>query len=160
MVLFLSVGLSSDIPDFAAGSYIITAKLVTKSHLSEKLLTHLVENITRFNVSFPLLQSEALLTLVILYKSQSHFSEFSNKALQNVAERTCWANISTILQKFNEEGVYLYPFLSCVLRSCIEAIVKSSDSEGDGKREMYETMMERLVDGIKMDERLVGSAIE
>lgn len=156
----MSTGLSSDIPDFAAGSYIITAKLVSKSHLSEKLLGHIVENITRFNVSFPLLQSEALLTLVILYKSQSHFSEFSNKALGNVAEKTCWENFSKILQKFNEEGVYVYPFLSCVLRSCIMAIVKSPDVEGDGKREMYETMMERLVDDIKMDERLVGSAIE
>lgn len=108
-------GQKSLIIDFCASSYIITAKLLSKVVLSEKILNKFVDNISLIPVEH--LKNEAILLLAILYQTQQHFSEISDFALRNFANKV-W--ITKILGQFNARMNFISPMLVLFFKRFIE----------------------------------------
>ncbi|XP_050309116.1 HEAT repeat-containing protein 1 [Anthonomus grandis grandis] len=105
-------GLNSPIPDFAAGSYIIVARLLSKGHLSDKLLNCLVEKAADFKC--PSLKLEASLLLVLTYQLQSQYKELPDKCLKQCSE---W--VGPCLGYLYANGNSVGPFLGAVIRKAV-----------------------------------------
>ncbi|KRT82326.1 hypothetical protein AMK59_3389, partial [Oryctes borbonicus] len=108
-------GQRSSIGDFCAGCYIITAKILSKTKLTAKLLNKCVDNISLFPVEH--LRTEAVFLLAILYQTQTQFSEMSEFAVKNCAN-SLW--ITKILGRLNCTKNFLNPLLTVLFRRVIE----------------------------------------
>lgn len=144
MLPVLLKGLTSEIPDFAAASYIITAKLVTKSQLSDKILEKFVEKVTQLKVTS--LLTEAMLVLVVLYQSQKQFCKISELALKSICKREGFAKA---LEQLNSDGIHIYSFLKPLLWNMICCALTEEDGD------VYMNFVDSILADIKIDEDFV-----
>lgn len=140
-------GLQSDIPDFCAAAYVITARLVAKAQLSQKILDTLIERISR--VEIPSLKTETVLLMIVIYQSQNHLVEIGENAVKNLAERE-WFTV--VLQELSSEGSYICP----LLKSLIATSINVSFNEDDAA---CKKLVQRIFDDVKFDDDFVAVAI-
>ncbi|KAF2881660.1 hypothetical protein ILUMI_24517 [Ignelater luminosus] len=144
MLPVLLKGLTSEIPDFAAASYIITAKLVTKTQLSDKILEKFLEKVTQLKVTS--LLTEAMLVLVVLYQSQTQYPSISELALNNICKREGFAKT---LEQLNTDGIHIYSFLKPLLWNAI--LCALTKENGD----IYMNFVDSILADVKIDEEFV-----
>ncbi|KAF5281536.1 hypothetical protein FQA39_LY05071 [Lamprigera yunnana] len=148
MLPVLLKGFSSDIPDFAASSYIICAQLFIKIELSDNILEKLIEKICIMKVAK--LKSEAILLLIVLFQSQKHCAIITPTALKYLASHVEFVNV---LQRFNHEGLNVYPLLSSVLTSVLKMILWNTDSE------IYKHFLTMIFNTVKFDNSFVPALL-
>ncbi|CAH0557807.1 unnamed protein product [Brassicogethes aeneus] len=147
MLPFLLKGLASDIPDYCAASYLIVARLVAKSTLSNKMLDALVEKISKLNNSS--LKTESCLVLLVLYQSQDWYKKVPDAALQNFLENRVW--LMKELHTLDTNGSYIYPFLERLVSNSFAKCMMSNDNG-----EIKELINQILAD-LKLDDFFVGT---
>lgn len=149
MLPALLKGLKSEIPDFCAASYVITAKLVTKVDLTEKILHKFVELITEFNVHS--LRDEAVKILIVIYQSQEDLKTLTPISVQHLV-RCEW--LADVLRRFIENKFFVAPFLSPLLTEAIKmAVNEKEDSTSRG-------FVLSLVDCVKFEDCFVEELIK
>lgn len=127
-------GMSSDIPDFAATSYMIIAKLLTKCKLSPKLLNQFVTKLSYRQIH---LRMEATLLLTLIYQLQEEvYNKVSENALKNLTNNE-W--IVSNLAKLTSNGIYILPFLMPVFKALLENI----------EQEDHKKFFDSLISGLK-----------
>lgn len=136
-------GLNSTIADYCASSYIIMARLLTRSSLSDKLLDRFVEKISDLKVQG--LRTESMLVAIVLYQSQKGYKNMPPQAVANFSEKE-W--LPKVLQDLNDSGSYVYPFL--------EVLIKRSADEGlNNDLNLPRILIKNLLDVMKMDDHFV-----
>lgn len=111
-------GLSSHIPDYTASAYMITAQLLKKTKLSQKILNSLVVRITSDSQKH--LRTEATLLLLLIYQSQQdNYTVVHEKALKNLV-KCDWFAVN--LGKLAAGGSYVMPLLLPVLKSAMNML--------------------------------------
>ncbi|CAH1183154.1 unnamed protein product [Phaedon cochleariae] len=148
MLPLLLKGLNSPVPDFCAASYVVTARLVTKTTLSSILLDKLVEKISEVRV--PNLKTEASLMLIVLYQSQKHYTTLPPVAVANLSEKE-W--LPKELQSLNEAGSLIYPFLEILIRRFTEEGVNND-------LKLAQDMVKDCLDQIKIENDFVGNILQ
>lgn len=139
--------LESDIPYFCGSAFVIIARLVAKTPLSEEILNVLVEKITAVDVAA--LKTEMVLLLIVLYQSQSDFKTVSEIAVRNLAEKS-W--FGSVIEELNKAGSCIEVFLEPLLKASIRLVFKEGDSE-------IKAFVERLFDDVKFEDDFVGVVI-
>lgn len=148
MLPILIKGLSSDIADFAASSYVISAKLLTKTNLSDKILDKFIEKICQMNA--PTLKTEALVLLIVLYQSQPQYSKMPILAIKHLQQKE---GITKLIQKFNNDGIHIYPLLFVLIRNCTEMILLNDDC-GNCK-----SFVNSLIDDTKIEDNYIDDIL-
>ncbi|XP_044269231.1 HEAT repeat-containing protein 1 homolog [Tribolium madens] len=140
MLPALLKGLSSDIPDFCAASYVILGRLVMKTPLTDAILDKFVEKISESKVET--LKTESILTLLILYQSQSHYNSISESACYSLI---CKNWLPKVLQDLSNGNCFVTPFLKALVKGCLYGAVKFDLEE-------YRAFMKTLLAAIKFDD--------
>lgn len=140
--------LHSDLPDFCASAFVIIARLVAKTPLSESILNVLVEKITATDVST--LKSEMALLLIVLYQSQSDYNTVSEVAVRNLAEKTWFPKV---IEELNRNGCCVGALLEPLLKCTMGLAYK------EGEDLKIKGFLDKLFDDIKFDDDFVGKAI-
>ncbi|KAL3283044.1 hypothetical protein HHI36_006202 [Cryptolaemus montrouzieri] len=143
MLPALLKGLSSDIADFRAASYVIIARLVTKCTLSEIILNKFVEKIANHKVET--LKEEAVLVYLVLYQSQINFNNIPDEALGEIINQEWFPKI---LQDLNHTGCFIYPFLEVLIKCSIR---KGLEEDGENYRRYTIDLLNQL----KIDQEYV-----
>lgn len=142
-------GLKSDIPDFCASAYIILSKMLTKVTLSKKVLDLLVEKLTEMNVS--MLNTEALLVMIVLYQSQENYKTMPDTAVKNLAEKKWLPNL---LRELGNTGCLISTVLLPMLGSGIKTgIMEVSTDHG-------KTLVSNLLGALKLEEEIIHEIFE
>lgn len=136
--------LQSDIADFCASAFIIIARLVAKTSLSETVLNVLIEKITA--VDIPTLKTELVLLLIVLYQSQSSLKTISEVAVRNLTEKLWFGEV---IEELRKNGCCVEVFLKPLLKESISVAYK----ENDLKVKAY---LNKLFDDIKFEGDFVG----
>lgn len=139
--------LQSDIPDFCACAFVIIARLVSKTQLSEKILEVLVEKITSLDI--PSLKTEEVLLLIVLYQSQSQFQSVGGSAVRNLMELE-WFGV--VLEELNRNGSCVEVLLKPLFNSAISMAYKENDQK-------VKAFVEKLLDDIKLGDGLVSVVV-
>ncbi|KAJ8954542.1 hypothetical protein NQ318_000776 [Aromia moschata] len=147
MLPLILKGLNSSIGDFCAASYIVMARLVAKINLSDKILDKFVEKVS--GVKVPQLKAEACLVLIVLYQSQTQYSNIPSAAVMNLSEKEWFPKI---LQNLNSSGSYILPFLEKLIRRCTE-----EGTTNDLK--LARDMVTHCLEQIKLEELYVGTIL-
>ncbi|XP_072401765.1 HEAT repeat-containing protein 1 [Diabrotica undecimpunctata] len=147
MLPMLLKGLNSTVADFCAGSYVITARLVSKTSFSDKLLDKFVEKISE--VPVPTLKTEAILVLLVIYQSQSQYRSIPQVATANLSEKL-W--LPKTLYNLQSSGSFIYPFL--------EIILKNFAYEGvNNDFKLAREMIKACLDYIKVKDTFVATVL-
>nr|CAI5863815.1 unnamed protein product [Callosobruchus analis] len=147
MLPSLLKGLNSDIADFCAACYVITARLVTKAAISDKLLQKIVEIVSQVKIEG--LKTEAILLLVVLYQSQTQCPNINPAAVANLAEKS-W--LPGVLQTLNNSGAFIVPFIQRLL-------CKGIYEGAHNNLKLVQGMVLNCLDTVKLDEELVVTVI-
>lgn len=139
--------LQSDIPDFCASAFVIIARLVAKTTLSETILNVLVEKIAAVDVSA--LKTEMVLLLIVLYQSQSDFKTVSEVAVRNLAEKI-W--FGSVIEELQRSGSCVEVFLEPLLKSSIGLAFQDDDLK-------VKAFVTKLFDDVKFEDDFVGIVI-
>ncbi|XP_076255308.1 HEAT repeat containing 1 homolog l(2)k09022 [Rhynchophorus ferrugineus] len=132
-------GLSSPIPDYAAATYVVLARLLVKSSLRTILLDKIMEKLS--NIQSKHFKLEIVLVMLVVYQSQTHYDCISNTVIKNISGIT-W--FSQCLQYLNLNGNYIYPFL--------KVLVKKSTEYGLDKENVWSRqLLLNLLDELKLD---------
>lgn len=123
MLPLIIKGLNSPIPDFAAASYVITARLLSKGSLTPKLLNTLLEKVSE--LPCPSLKLEATLMVVLIYQLQKQYEELPSTALANFSNGN-W--IATSLQYLQSNGNYIYPCLKVLVQKALHQAIQEEES--------------------------------
>lgn len=148
IISVLLKGYKSTVPDFCAGSYIITAKLMTKVELSDKILNKFVNNISHIPVDY--LRTEAILVLVVLYQTQTHFSEISFSAVKRLASKV---EVVEVLGKLNCVNNFINPLLEPLLKGLIEYGIHEAETND------IQTFLLTLLSDVRLEDLLVSKLI-
>ncbi|KAG5894567.1 hypothetical protein JTB14_021549 [Gonioctena quinquepunctata] len=145
MLPLLLKGLNSSIPDFCASSYVVTARLVTKTTLSNALLDKFVEKISEVKVAG--LKTEACLILLVLYQSQKHYQCLPPAAVGNLSEKE-W--LPKELQNLSNSRCLIYPFL--------EQLINKFTEEGiNNDLKLARDMVTNCLNQIKLDDSFIAT---
>ncbi|RZC33246.1 HEAT repeat-containing protein 1 -like [Asbolus verrucosus] len=140
MLPALLKGLSSDIPDYCAASYIILGRLVTKTALTDAILNKFIEKISEAKVET--LKTEMVLILLVLYQSQTHYSIISEEACANLVQKE-W--LLKTVQDLSNNKCYVSPFLQALVKSCVYGAVNLD-------QEIQRNFMRSLLTAVKFEE--------
>uniref|UniRef100_A0A6P7H5J5 HEAT repeat-containing protein 1 n=1 Tax=Diabrotica virgifera virgifera TaxID=50390 RepID=A0A6P7H5J5_DIAVI len=147
MLPVLLKGLNSTVADFCAGSYVVTARLVSKTSFSDKLLDKFVEKISEVPVST--LKTEAILVLLVIYQSQSQYKSIPQVATANLSEKL-W--LPKTLYNLQSSGSFVYSFL--------EIILKNFAYEGvNNDLKLARDMIKACLDYIKIKDTFVATVL-
>lgn len=144
----LLAGLNSEIADYCAAVYVIAAKLFTKTTLNAKILSKLVEKITKFPIKA--LHTEGTMLLVILYQTQSHFRDISGASLLKLSKEAVW--LPKKIEELRKKGVFVAPMLEVVLGESIKEAISNND-------ESLQDFVVNLIQSVHYDEDFVGKII-
>lgn len=108
-------GLKSTSVDFCAGSLMIIGQMVSKTKLSNKFLTRIVGKIAA--VPHPRLQSDALILLVLIYKSQEEMIQTVPAETAQLLAKS--KTIAPALGKIYTDGISILPFFLPLLAECL-----------------------------------------
>lgn len=111
-------GLKSTSVDFCAASLMVIAQMVSKTKLSEKFLTRIVAKVA--TVPHQVLQSDALILLVLLYKSQA---DMIQEVPAETAESLAAAKlVPATLSKIYADGINILPFFLPLFSQCLKNV--------------------------------------
>ncbi|KAJ8918485.1 hypothetical protein NQ315_008182 [Exocentrus adspersus] len=147
MLPLILKGLNSPIPNFCAASYIVTARLVTKSNYSDKLLDKLVEKLS--DIKVPGLKTEMCLVLIVLYQSQKQYTSMPLTAVTSLSEKD-W--LPKVLSDLSYSGSYILPFLEILVKKCTE---EGTNNELKTGRDLVKNCLIQ----IKLEDDNVGNTI-
>ncbi|CAG9854683.1 unnamed protein product [Phyllotreta striolata] len=147
MLPLILSGLNSPIPDFCAATYVITAKLVTKTALSDKLLDKFVEKITEVKVIS--LKTEACLLLVVIYQSQNQYNSVPKTAVNQLTAKE-W--LPKILSDLQRSGSFIYPFLMKLFNGFINEGVNNDDK-------LARDVLKVCLDNLKLKDEFVAPVL-
>lgn len=145
MLPSLIKGLTSDVPDYCAASYVIVARLVAKTPLSNKILDTLLQKITLFTNSS--LHLESSLVLLVLFQSQNDYKIIPDSVLHSLALNKDW--LVQQLNTLNNSGSYIYPFLERLINNAVKYVIKHD------KPEMVKTFLDQILADLKLDDHFV-----
>ncbi|XP_066143538.1 HEAT repeat-containing protein 1 [Euwallacea fornicatus] len=115
-------GLSSEIPDFASATFVITARLLSKCTLSRKLLDVILEKV--FDLKCKSVAMEAALLVTLVYQLQPQYTVLSEGALSNLLQSSSLLDNLGVL---HSTGSCVYPCLKVI----IEEFLKRGISENE-----------------------------
>lgn len=138
----LLTGLSSVLQDYTASTFMIIARLATKTCLSPKIITVLFNKISK--VEHTKLRSETTLVLVLLCQNNEAKCEFPEKAAARLAE-TRW--FVPCLATLSKTGVLINPFVKLLLSTCLKLVQSGQD--------LYKPLVESILTDVKFDEENV-----
>lgn len=145
-ILFLAKYLvktyKSEVLDFCAAGYMITAQLLVKAQLGTRLLNELMDKITNV-VQLPLSQNVILL-ISLMFQSQTYELQISDKTLDNIMTFR-W--LPRALEEMRSEGkpyVAFYRALICKLLGKI--VIKNEDTE------LYKVYCESLMNEVVLND--------
>lgn len=110
-------GFKSKVIDFAAASYMITAQLLSKTKLSKKLVTQLIEKVS--GSIHPGLTNNVILLQVLIFETQTHEAEISDETLNNFLAAK-W--IPSVLSQLKSDGVPIIVFMNRLITIALEKI--------------------------------------
>lgn len=114
----LAKGLSSEVMDFCAASMMVIGYLVTKAQLAAPLLEIVVQRLAK--ITHPGLQTDAVVLLVLCYKSQSQSSgEVADDTLEIIVANK-WMPFA--LGKNYTEKIDILPFFLPLLASTLKTV--------------------------------------
>ncbi|XP_055680331.1 HEAT repeat-containing protein 1 homolog [Lutzomyia longipalpis] len=117
-------GLSANVLDFTAASYMVLGQLLSKTAISPNSLDKIISRIAM--AAPPGLQMDATMLLVLIYQTQqSHFSQISEEALTSVTQAT-W--IPQHLGELVSQGVQVDRFISPVLALALRRVQKKVEN--------------------------------
>ncbi|XP_011505568.1 PREDICTED: HEAT repeat-containing protein 1 [Ceratosolen solmsi marchali] len=138
-------GLSSQIPDFLASSYMIFAKLITKINLRDETMNRLVLK----SIKKPVLTQELVLLILFLYDNPfNSLSAVSTNLMLKFSNRSWF--VDTII-KVKNSGVQILKFIILLLDTAIKFI--KQNSSGDDCR--VKKMVNDIFTQIPLDENEV-----
>lgn len=132
----------SNVVDFAAAGYMITAQLLVKSKLGVPLLNELMDKFTS-SVQQSLSQNVILL-LSLMFQSQSEELKITDKALENVMSFK-W--LPSALEQMKKEGK---PFIAFYRALICKLLEKIGDKSGNFMR--YKEYCESLMTEVVLDD--------
>lgn len=136
---YLLKAYKSNVMDFAAAGYMITAQLLVKSKLGIRLLNELMEKVTSA-VQQPLSQNIVLL-LSLMFQSQSDELKITDKTLDNIMSFKWLPNALDQMKNEGKPFIAFYRALTCKL------LEKIGDKSGDFLlfKEYFESLMMEVV---------------
>lgn len=136
---YLLKAYKSNVMDFAAAGYMITAQLLVKSKLGIRLLNELMEKVTNA-VQQPLSQNIVLL-LSLMFQSQSDELKITDKTLDNIMSFKWLPNALDQMKNEGKPFIAFYRALTCKL------LEKIGDKSGDFMhfKEYFESLMMEVV---------------
>uniref|UniRef100_A0AAR5PVL6 HEAT repeat-containing protein 1 n=1 Tax=Dendroctonus ponderosae TaxID=77166 RepID=A0AAR5PVL6_DENPD len=144
---FITKGIKSSIPDFASAALVITARLLSKCSVTEKLLSRFVNTLSELKC--PTLKLENTLSLVLIYQLQPQFEVLSSDALANFA-KTNW--LVECLSYLHSNGNYVYPFLRVLLRNAL-------NYEGEEYQAEIQEMILEIVKQLEFDGSFISDVL-
>lgn len=123
-------GLKSNSVDFCAASMMILGQLVSKTKLSTSFLESIMRRVS--SIQHPSLQSDTIILLVLIYKSQSEMlPELPSSCLKNLIESK-W--IPSVLARTYSEGIDIMPFYLSLLTACLRNVQLKGDGWKQSKK--------------------------
>lgn len=136
---YLIKAFKSNVIDFAAAGYMITAQLLVKSKLGVPLLNELMDKITN-NVQLPLSQNVILL-LSLMFQSQTDELKITDQTLENVVGFK-W--LPAAFEQMRNEGKPFIAFYRALIYKLLEEIGAKTESSMHYK-EYCESLMTEVV---------------
>lgn len=140
--------LQSGIPDFCAAGYVIAARLVAKTQLSEKILEVLLNKAA--NVRIPSLKTEAILLLIVIHQSQNELITMSREAIACLSQSEWFTGV---IRELIDDDFYIQAFLKSLVKSVLDYGVAE-----DGR--VIRDFLQQIIDGVRFDEEAVIMVIE
>lgn len=137
---YLVKGYKSDVPDFAAASYMITAQLLVKANLGVPFLNELMDKITS-TVQTSLTQNIIPL-MSLMFQSQNDDLKVTDKTLENIMSFK-WFLIG--LEQMKAEGKPYIAFFRSLICKLLEKI-------GDKNENIYKGYCESLMSGVVLED--------
>ncbi len=119
---------ASDV-DYTAAGYMITAQILTKTKLSGKLLSDLMERILS-NVHFQLAQN-SILILVLMFQTQWDQLEISNTSLEKLMEFRWFLKV---LNQIQSEGKMTINFNKALVRVIMKKVQEKDEKHQEAKK--------------------------
>lgn len=134
----------SNVVDYTAAGYMITAQLMTKANLKEKLLYELMDRLTNsVNIK---LSKDCIILLALIFQTQSDELKITNKTLQNLMEIK---GIVMILKQIKNEEKIIDDFYKALIYKVLIKI-----QEKDEHFLLYKEFCEGLLNEVDMDDDL------
>lgn len=139
MLPVLLKGLPSPTPDFAASSYMIFAKLITKIHLQDKTMDKLL----RKSIKKPILTQEVMLLVLFFYDNPySSLTVVSDELMLKFSTRSWF--IDTMI-KVKSSGVKISKFIVLLINAALIYVAKHEESdESEEVKKMVEDIFTRI----------------
>lgn len=128
VVKYLGKTFKSNIVDYTAAGYMITAHLLSKTKLIVKLLNSLMEQVIK-DVN-PQLAQNALLLLVVMFQTQSSELKVTNATLLKLMEYR-WT--LRLLNQIQSDGKVITDFLKALVRALLTKIQEKDEEQKETK---------------------------
>lgn len=138
VVKYLIKTYKSNVIDYTAAGYMITAHLLTKTKLIAKVLSDLIERILS-NVQ-PQLAQNVFLIFVLMFQTQSSELEISNASLEKLMEFK-WS--LKVLDQIQNEGKSTISFQKALIRAIMKK-VQSKDEKFQQSKEFCENLLKEI----------------
>lgn len=139
---YLVKAFKSNVVDFAAAGYMITAQLLVKSRLGVPLLNELMEKFT--SIVQPSLSQNVILLLSLMFQSQTEELKITDKALENVMNFR-W--LPSALEQMQNEGKPFIAFYRALICKLLEKI-----GEKTKNFVLYKDYCEKLTTEVVLDD--------
>ncbi|XP_071799913.1 HEAT repeat-containing protein 1-like [Asterias amurensis] len=151
---FVLKGLKSRFVDYQAASYMIVCQLAIKIKMKLDLVDPIIRCICR-NLSHPL-AVEGLSCVAILCHTQP-VTEFPEVAFQKLCTFSSTISAMEVLSQAPNATPLLRLFLTRLLHAAVYSVVVGDQTEGqEGEGEMYWTVLEGLLQRVKLDVALTN----
>lgn len=134
----------SNIVDYIAAGYMITAQLVSKVNLSLNLLYKMMERLTK-NIN-PKLASDCVMLLSLIFQTQSDELKITDKVLENLL---AYKKLPNVLRQVKDDDKIITEFLRAFI---YKLLIKLQETDGNSK--IYSEICEKLLNEIDMDDEL------
>ncbi|XP_012257559.2 HEAT repeat-containing protein 1 [Athalia rosae] len=134
----LGRGLSSSVPDFAASSYMITAKICSKARLNKATLNFILNAM----LSDPPLRHEAVLLMIHLFNSQAN--QLNSISVKLIVKLSKLKWFPEMLAKVKSSGANTLRFLVLLVSFCVKKIQSEKLEVTEGVNSMVKDIMSRI----------------
>lgn len=139
---YLVKAFKSEVLDFSAAGYMITAQLLTKAKLGVRMLDELMDKIT--SVVQPSMYQNVLLLLSLMFQSQNDELRITDRTLKNIMEFR-W--LPRAIAEMKRDGKPFIAFYRAVICKLLEKI-----SEKDEDFEKFKQYCESIVNEVVMSD--------
>lgn len=141
----LMKALSSKIATFRAASYVIAAKLLEGTNLSDDLLHKIVNKTAETN--FDELRVEAVALLLLVYQTQTKFTDISEEAFENLSKKDYFVDS---LLRLSKMGCDIWPLLETIFEKGFDINLNGGE---------HTEFLDYILDSTKLDEENVSKLV-